>query len=207
MVERTEYVDKFSCIESIIKKTENVLRKSPIKASLKVIDPDIIVTIEKSGNEQLTHTYRVNFNESIKRNVFLLREGLKQYFPIICLRDIEEISLSAQEAEKKLSEGYSLEEVLSMKKEKITDKRYQIEKVFVPKDQLFIEDIETGERFLYKFNKMFVTVFLKRYREREWSELQAGEEFKKYSVFLEKIYSEDEWALIKAEKKRSRASL
>lgn len=174
----------------------NLLEKAPIKAFATYYRDKVSLDVEGSD----IYEYPFNFSEDVKKNIYKIKQHLvKEVYPIIIVAKKFYEDYSAEDRERFIKTGMSLEEALSVKKQIIKNEEFKITKVVIKRDELFLENIKTGKNFRYKLN-MPISIFMKRLREGIYTPEKAGEIFLDKSVLITEIYSEKEWNDIQGRK-------
>lgn len=191
--------DKEEFIQDFMKKMKSVLLRVPIKAEVRLIEPKVIISV-LSRKDDLE--YELDYTLPVKKNIFNIRKDLMdKTFPTFIVETFKEVPYSPDEQEKLIhEEGYSVETALSAKKKIVSRVRFKIDKVIIDHDKMIVLELDTGKRFLFKLKRYPISIFLKNLRTKwvgEEGEIEAGAVFNQHSIFLERIYSEKEYAEMK----------
>lgn len=191
MLEKFEQLDKNAFIDGFRRKFNNVLKKAPIIAKVRVIEPDVLIEVE--GFHQNPIQYTFDYSIGLKRNIFNLRTLLKDLtFPILEHEVTEKVDYSQEEIEDLIhNKGYPVDKALTAKKEITKIKQYRIERVIIDRDEVFLEDVETLERKRYRL--IGISLFLYGIRGGKYTKKEAGKYFFNKASFLNDIYPEKEW--------------
>jgi len=171
------------------KKFSNFASKSPVLISFQC-DIDHVLVTEK-GTKKFKD-FKFDHSKSVKYNIKVIKDWLlENTYPIM----IEEIKsyedYSTDELEKIISENnIKPEQAVLMKKERIEQISWRIERILVKKDELFIRNLNTNKQFRFKLS-MPSTILLKNLREK-WTQTYAYSIFKDKSVILNEIYEVEE---------------
>ncbi len=199
MTESIELFNEEAFIKDFIKKLESILQKAPIQARAKIIKSRVEITVVGFDTPII---YNFNYNLSVKENIYLLKEKLyKERYPTIDIITRTQEKYTPTEIEQLISEGLSLSEALLKFKLVETKEVYKISRVLIPKDQIFIKNIndETDEK-MYRM-KMPLSIFLKRMRSK-WTKEETSAMFEKNAEFIRIIYPLEVWKELNTEKQR-----
>lgn len=163
------------------KKFKNFCSKLPILISYKLMPNGIIVyehfDEENEENKQKILTYDYDYLLSVQKNIYNIKKMLYPYFPEMKQKIVKEVHATAEEVNTKISSGeISLDDVTSNGYLLISEKKWQIEKVIVGRDEIFIRDMDSKSLYRYKLKYPVVT-FLKKMRNNEITYKDAWEFF------------------------------
>lgn len=191
MLEDYQEFNKRKFLEDFKRKFNNVLKKAPIQARVKVIENDVFIEVNGYKNNPIKYTF--DFSIPLKRNIFLIREELKKLtFPIIEKEFEIEEDYSPEEVEKLIyDKHYNVEDALNAKKIIKSKKKFRLERVIIDRDEVFIEDLDTQERKRYRL--IGISFFLYGLRNGKFNASSGGNYFFSKAQFLNDILPEKEW--------------
>ncbi len=188
LVQDEQYsIEKF--IELFKKKFTNFSNKSPVLINF-TNTLDTVIVKEQGTNKVFTHKF--DFSKSVKNNIKVIKDWLvENTYPVMIQEKKEFSDYSTVELEKLIEEtGINAEEAVLLKKEKIIFIKWQINKIIVKRDELFVKNLETGKQYRYRIH-MPSTIFLKKLRET-WTASYAWKVFIEKTELLNEIYNMNE---------------
>lgn len=167
------------------KKFKNFCSKLPILISYQMLPNGVVVYEHSEENEEekskIIH-YTFDYSDTIERNIYNIKKILYPYLPTMIQHIQTEIEATTEETNEKVSQHeITLDDVTHkgyMQKERVV---WQIEKVIVNRDELFIRNLSNKELRRYKLKYPVVT-FLKRLRKGEFNEEIAWQFFSERAV-------------------------
>jgi len=161
----------------------NFCNKRPVKLE-KVITPESVILKDKNTNK--VKTFKFDYTRDIKDFIHEIQDWVyTELCPILTEVKKEEHEYSQKEIEQMIEDGKDIDEVLLMKKEKITEVNYRIERILLLTNYLFVRNLETNEQARYRLF-MPVSSFLNNVRSK-WSSKYSFTMFQKYSQFMNTI--------------------
>lgn len=198
-----EVFDKERFINNFKYKMNNLFKKMPLDATIKLTEPEL--SIQLANKEEPIH-YILDYNIPVKKNVYRIKQLLFPFFPVLKYRKIQKRKATAEESERLINDGMSIEDALNYTFEDENIETYVIHRQIVDRNEVFIIRQEDGKEFQYRLKNSFpVSIFLVNIRTKIYKDaFEAGEDFFKNSEFLQNIFKEDEYEAMKKLKRNSR---
>lgn len=170
------------------KKFKNFCSKLPILLSYELLPNGVIIyehygEDEEDNKETILH-YEYDYLNTVQKNIYNIKKHLYNYFPVLTQVVNEEKSASSEEVNKKIAEGQiTLENVTAKGYWTTIEKLWEIEKIIVDRDEIFIRELESKTLYRYRL-KFPVVTFLKRIRNKEMDSKEAWNFFINKAVLL-----------------------
>ena len=157
------------------KKFDNFCRKAPLLLTYSLTEESISMYEELESKRRFLFKYEFNFEVSVKENIKRIKDILlKQVYPVMTQKEIIDESYTSEELNDMVQRGeITLDEAPNIRKKTESIVNWRIERVIVPRDELFIRNLSVDKVYRYKL-KYPVTIFLKKLRtiltpEKGWS--------------------------------------
>ena len=167
-------------LREFVKRFKNFCHKAPVVLTFKTT-PTSVVVHEYHSNE--VKVFEFDFTQSVKANIKTIKDWLMENkYPVLI--EVQESEYTPGEVDKMVTRGMDVGDALGKKRE--TPIRWRIEKVIVPRDELFLRNLETQKVYRYKLDMPSV-LFLKKIREK-LDPFMAWSLFKEKATLLNEIY-------------------
>lgn len=180
MIVNKEKMDPEQFKKVFAKKFKNFCSKLPIMVSYKLLPNGVVLYEhydEGEDNKSKIVYYEYDYSTTVQKNIYGIKKILYKYFPSMNEIIQEEIDATTEETNQKVYEGViTLQDVTPNGYLRKYKKEWQIEKVIIDRDELFIRDLGTKELRRYRMKYPVVT-FLKRLRKGEWGKNEAWKFF------------------------------
>lgn len=170
------------------KKFDNFCKKAPLLLTYSLTDESISLYEDLLDKRKFLFKYEFNFEVSVKENIKRIKDILlEQVYPILIQKEVVDDLYTPEELNKMVQRGeITLDEAPNIRKNTENTINWRIERVIVPRDELFIRNMTTNKIYRYKM-KFPVTIFLKKLRVSMTPEKGYIMFFSK-SEFLNEIY-------------------
>ena len=121
----------------------------PIVVTFGVNDTQVVIVEEHpfSKEKRIILTYTFNYVESVKKNIYNIKQQLKDYFPTFTFVNAVEKEYSPEEI---LESDQDPLTMLDEKQYNFEPTEYRIEKVLLLQDKLVVRDMNTNTAYLMK---------------------------------------------------------
>lgn len=172
-------IGKFKSV--FAKKFKNFCSKLPILISYEFLPNGIIIyehfDEENEDNKKQIIYYEYDYPISVQKNIYNIKRQLYDYLPILTQIIKVEVEAGAQEVNTKVASGeISFNDVTPTGYMIFQERNWQIEKVIIDRDEIFIRDLDTKILYRYKL-KYPVFTFLKKLRNEEFTQKEGWEFF------------------------------
>jgi hypothetical protein len=157
------------------KKFDNFCRKAPLLMTYTLSEESISIFEELDSKRRLLFKYEFNFEVTVKENIKRIKDILlSQVYPILIQTETIDESYTSEELNQMVqNKEITLDEAPNIRKKTTNNITWRIERVIVPRDELFIRNLLTNKIYRYRM-KYPVTIFLKKLRnnltpEKGWS--------------------------------------
>lgn len=187
VTEKNSSISNF--IDVFKKKFSNFASKAPVLISFEV-DLEGVLVREQGTGKSLKFIF--DHSKTVKQNIKMIKDWLvENTYPVMIQEKKGYVGYSIEELEKIINDsGIEPEQASLMKREVITLVKHRIMKIIVKKDELFVENLNTGKQFRFRMT-MPSTILLRRMRD-SWTPRYAYEIFSKKSQLLNEIYKNNE---------------
>lgn len=164
-----------------VKKFNNFCSKLPILISY-TLQPNGVVIYqhfdeEDPENKSKLFYFEYDYEEDVRKNIFLIKKKLLPYLPVMKQRVKREIEASGEDINTKISEGViSLDDVTSKGYYVYQEELWRIEKALIERDELFIRNLYDNGFYRYKM-KSPITNFLEKLNNKEVGPAEAWDIF------------------------------